>query len=304
MRIGVVFPIYIVREFLQHSVGIMDNFKQLIDITTEDFNRLKEDVIDLEKMYFDEPFIREEKMAKVDYKETIRLISTARNLSKLNIKLDDLYDKFHSFTNKESVSGDGDREDAQRLVDASDGKGAKRPLNGNVEESSMRHVNGNAKENSKRLVNENQRTVSQVVTNDYLNKKRISNNASNVYKEFLFGQKNKQSRTQSRQMDFHSKDKNVNITNDLFRKIVVEILDYEKNYNEISFSTRSLQKNLIPDILKNGKEVLLPYVISNVLTYLKDSNFIGLYGADRKSKSNSYAIMDKEGLKLWVNSIP
>ena len=122
------------------------------------------------------------------------------------------------------------------------------------------------------------------------------------YHDFLFGLKRDDPYVMPEEMDLQGVDTSVNITKDLFKKIVREILDYDRNYNERIISSDQLASILKNDIVSNGREFLLPYVISNVLSYLRDSNFIGYYGGEN-TKNNAYTILDRDGLKLWANSV-
>ena len=123
-----------------------------------------------------------------------------------------------------------------------------------------------------------------------------------TYHDFLFGLKRDDPYVMPEEMDLQGVDTSVNITKDLFKKIVREILDYDRNYNERIISSDQLTSILKNDIVSNGREFLLPYVISNVLSYLRDSNFIGYYGGEN-TKNNAYTILDRDGLKLWANSV-
>ena len=131
---------------------------------------------------------------------------------------------------------------------------------------------------------------------------RNASDESGMYHDFLFGLKRDNPYVMPEEMDLQGVDTSVNITKDLFKKIVREILDYDKNYNERIISSDRLTSILKNDIVTNGREQLLPYIITNVLSYLKDSNFIGIYGND-SAKSNAYTILDRGGLKLWANSV-
>ena len=241
----------------------MADFSRLINITSEDFDRLKSDMLLLEGAYFGAPFNKYKISATIDYKETISLIKTARSLNKLNIRLNKLYEDFRAF-----VAGS----------DKKEGTGATDNLS-----NDNKHY-GDADSEKFGLYDSND-----------------ENEENNLYNDFIFGLRREIPLALSSQLDLHGKSANVNITKDLFKKIIVEILDYEKNYNNSIFTSNNLYEALKSDILSNGREVLLPYVISNVLTYLRDSNFIGYYrGLDRK---NAFTILDREGLKLWANSI-
>ena len=266
---------------------------QKIKITGDDFNRLKNDIHQLEEEYFDASYNSRKPNAKIDYRETIRLISVARDLQKLNIKLNRLYRDFKRFVGYDdadkSTSGKNTVGGLTRSRYAGD---ADDYTQGAYSTGEIIHKTYSADDAVQDLINTDYTTQNMFNIN--------SSNSGDFYNDFIFGLRREIPPSISQQLDFHAKDANVIINRDVFKKIVAEILDYEKNYNNKIFTHGGLFNVLKSDILKNGREVLLPYVISNVLTYLQDSNFIGNYS---KKMQNTYTILDRDGLKLWANSI-
>ena len=261
----------------------------MVNITHEDFNKLKKDLLLLEGAYFRSPYESQKTSVRIDYKETIRLIKVARNLNKLNIKLNRLYEDFKSFVGsdqKRSQSAskrlDAELQDSAAVSFHIDGKHGTTSLAPSTAPSeATQDVQGNGHI-------------------DVIISTQQPGGSSDFYKDFLFGLRRQMPLALSTNLDLHAKGSNINITKDMFKRIVSEILDYEKNYNHGVFTSGNLYEALKYGVVNNGKEILLPYVISNVLTYLKDSNFIGHYGMDKK---NSFRLLDRDGLKLWANSI-
>ncbi|MCL2164627.1 MAG: hypothetical protein FWH55_09610 [Oscillospiraceae bacterium] len=333
----------------------MADLNHLVEITYADFNKLKEDIRLLEQAYFSAPFINCAKSAKIDYKEAIRLIHVARNLNKINIKLNRLFDSLRSFVQ----SGDGisfssdficvaDGATAGVAVGGSAGAagGGIASATGSSIDSfggggggfgggsvSLVHSNGDCDISSVGGGNNGDPDSLGSGNNsdpDSLGDGNsggsggnsggsggagsangglsvtdggIDNNAGDIdrlYNDFIFGLRREMPLSMSPNVDLHAKSTNINISKDLFKKIIIEILDYEKHYNQRMFTSGGLYDVLKVDVVSKGRDALLPYVISNVLTYLKDSNFIGYYGKDGQ---NSFSVLDRDGLKLWADSI-
>jgi len=299
------------------------DFNQLINTASESFNQLKEDLLSLEESYFREPFNRHKISAKIDYREAARLLRVARNLGKLNIRLNKLYEDFRSFVGKNSdVKTSG--------ISGSDTKVAGMPwrMHGSSDKNASLHMHipgstglvgsatgyvdghagnadgyaGHADHTNGYACHADHTDGHSAYVDGYpgFSSTGYSDESSDIYNDFIFGLKQKIPLAFSSELDLQAKQANVNITKEMFRKIIFEILDYEKNYNKYSFSPSSLYSAVKTDVINNGREVLLPYVISNVLTYLKDSNFVGQYGTNKKS---AYTVLDRDGLKLWADSI-
>ena len=270
----------------------MADFSHLINITSKDFSTLKKDLLLLEETYFDAPFIDHKVCAKIDYKETIRLLKAARSLNKLNIRLNKLYEDFRTFVDiqdSRSLSGVSTEssQDNDRIAAGASAFNTDYDTASGDDINAIPGVRYDMSDSAGTYITNGGSTLD-------------PNNDAHIYRDFIFGLRREIPLAMSSQLDLQAKTANVNISKDLFKKIVLEILDYEKNYNANTFTSGGLYNALKPDIMNNGKEVLLPYVITNVLTYLNDSNFIGYYGKDGK---NSFRIMDRDGLKLWANSI-
>ena len=122
------------------------------------------------------------------------------------------------------------------------------------------------------------------------------------YHNLLLGFKNTSDYSSPDMLDLQGMNTSVTITKDLFRKIIREILNYDTHYSDPAITAMKLYAILKKEIVGNGRETLLPYVISNVLSYLKDSNLLGAYGGNEPQK-NAYTILDREGLKLCEKSI-
>jgi len=289
----------------------MADINRMIRITREDFGRLKEDIRLLEEAYFSAPYNDYKSSARIDYNETIRLVKLARALHRLNIRLSRLYEDFRAFMGKEGIMipahtgsmnmGFADSDAVSFHLDGDDVPSYKdvpvtpeppypvSDMDSYVPSNMDSYTDSYTPSDMAPPINSSSSF-------------HIDNAAGNAefYNDFIFGLRREIPLAISPHIDLHAKSANINITKDLFKKIIVEILDYEKNYNRSIFSSGALYDVLRGDVINNGRERLLPYVITNVLTYLRDSNFIGYYGADRDS---SFTVLDRDGLKLWANSI-
>ena len=302
----------------------MTDINHKIIITRDDFNKLRKDLHLLEEAYFGTPFNAYKTSVKIDYEETIRLISIARDLNKLNIKLNSLYEDFRMFVGND---GGGYNKNAGTAPDATEPGVNKNARNnrrnnmagdaGNRHKAKRAGKDAGAADSGDNAGTSGGAAVSFGVGDaewdagwgaegenrpDGIPETVItaSENGDNFYNDFLFGLRREMPLSMTQFIDLHAKNSNVNITKELFKKIILEILNYEKNYNKRTFSSGSLYEVLRSDILSNKREILLPYVISNVLTYLKDTNFIGYYNAEG---FNSFTVLDRDGLKLWASSI-
>ena len=91
----------------------------------------------------------------------------------------------------------------------------------------------------------------------------------------------------------------VTIDKELFKKIVHNIINWEKEYNIEYFEPRKLEEKLKNLILSQTKYTIAYHVIINIVKYLKDSRFIDHY---RDSKKGKYVVIDENALTVWLEN--